>query len=406
MQDEINLPRKRSKMNAFNLNRVNHFCLRKQHLTDDSKIDDLIQIVDDIGGLHATGSITPYLSLFIRSDNFTRDALNREIEVKRTLGKIRCMRRTMHVLTQEMLPVYYQATKKLIQPRFLPYLGHIGMTGEQYQKTSKLILDLLRGEAMSTPEIKKALQIDKNKNVSGIVSLMCDQGLLIRGLSKGGWKSNSNIYRPFKDHFPDVDLNEVPEAKARRLLVRKYLDSFSPVTEKDISWWSGLQKTQVRQALEELGGEIIHLSIRDLGGDFIMLCSDEEEIKKLVISENKVVNLLPAQDPYIMGYKDRERYLDSGHYPNVFDRSGNATSTIMLDGRVIGVWDYRGCVESTVKLFLFKEVEGDVLESIYSRAEEIGGFISDNEVRVKECDSMVPLTKRTAGGFMSPLRGC
>jgi len=28
------------------------------------------------------------------------------------------------------------------------------------------------------------------------------------------------------------------------------------------------------------------------------------------------------------------------------------------------------------------------------------------EIQVKECDNMIPLTKRTAGGFMSPLKDC
>jgi len=35
-----------------------------------------------------------------------------------------------------------------------------------------------------------------------------------------------------------------------------------------------------------------------------------------------------------------------------------------------------------------------------------GRFISEGEVRLKECDGMVLLTKRKAGGVMSPLRDC
>lgn len=89
----------------------------------------------------------------------------------------------------------------------------------------------------------------------------------------------------------------------------------------------------------------------------------------------------------------------------MFDRSGNATSTILLDGRVVGVWDLEE-EELTVKIHLFKKVENNLLTEIYSKAEEIGKFINGEEVKIIKCNSMTPLTRRTAGGFMSPLKNC
>ena len=59
-----------------------------------------------------------------------------------------------------------------------------------------------------------------------------------------------------------------------------------------------------------------------------------------------------------------------------------------------------------VKLFLFERVERSLLREIYSEARRIGRFITGEEVRIRECDSMIPLTRRMAGGVMSPLRGC
>ena len=105
-----------------------------------------------------------------------------------------------------------------------------------------------------------------------------------------------------------------------------------------------------------------------------------------------------------MVYKERERCPDHRHYDRVFDRSGNATSTILLDERVVGVWDFAEDVEPLVKIFLFEEVEESALGEIRLGARKIGNFIADKEVQVKECASMVPLTRRTAGGGVSPLR--
>ena len=77
-----------------------------------------------------------------------------------------------------------------------------------------------------------------------------------------------------------------------------------------------------------------------------------------------------------------------------------------LDGRAVGVWDFTEDAKPIVKLFFFDEVEESILREIYSKAQKMGRFIANKEVQIKECHSMVSLTRRTAGGVMSPLKGC
>jgi hypothetical protein len=76
------------------------------------------------------------------------------------------------------------------------------------------------------------------------------------------------------------------------------------------------------------------------------------------------------------------------------------------NGGAIGVWGFTGDPNPTVKPLLFRKVEEMAFEERRRKAKEIGEFIADKEVRIKECESMVPLTHRTAGGVMSPLKGC
>jgi hypothetical protein len=42
-----------------------------------------------------------------------------------------------------------------------------------------------------------------------------------------------------------------------------------------------------------------------------------------------------------MGYRDRGRFLASGHRAKVFDRAGNAMPTVWVNGRVVGAWGQR-----------------------------------------------------------------
>ena len=391
------------KMTEINLTVVNHSLLRKHHLTDSSKTDVIAQIVKDVGGLHATIPKTPYISLFSRAKNFTRNQLDAELYEKRSLGKIRCVRKTVYVLPKEMISIAYSATRMTVDLAYERYSRYLGVTQQEYTKLSQRILQLLKGGGMTGKEVKNELKTDLN--VSAVLNLMCDQGLLIRGNPRAGWKSSLHTYYPFHDYFPEVNLNEPSEDRARALLVRYYLGSFGPVTENDISWWTGLNKTAIERALKKLGEQVASVKIDGFVGAFFVLQSDMA-LKKASAPENRVVNLLPALDSYIMGYKERERYLSRQHYDKVFDRSGNATSTILLDGKVMGIWDFTSDKKPVVKILLFEQVENSVLTEIYSQAQKIGKFISDKEVTVKECTSMLPLTHRTAGGFMSPLKGC
>jgi hypothetical protein len=109
---------------------------------------------------------------------------------------------------------------------------------------------------------------------------------------------------------------------------------------------------------------------------------------------------------YFMGYKERKRYLAPELHTKIFDRSGNATSTILMDGRIVGVWDFEEEIEPAIKILLFEKVKSNVLREINSRAKKIGKFIFGQEVQIKQCRSMNPLIERTLGGFMSPLRDC
>ncbi len=384
----------------LNLLKMNKFVLAKQRLTGEKADSSIVETVRAIGGLHATSATTPYLSLFARLKNFRREQLDAELYVKRNLGKIRCVRKTVYVLPKDMIPTALAATRMMTEPTSQAYAKALGVTEEQYAETSRRIIDALKSEnGMTVKRIKQKLET--TLNISPIVNLMCDQGLLIRGAPENGWKSNMHTYHLFNEYFPDLELNTISEKTAKTAVVQQYLASFAPITENDVAWWTGFTKSQVRQILAEMHEEITHVAVSGIEKTFLMPSQDKTALMSAEAAGKHVVNLLPSLDPYMMGFKDRERYLDPSRYDYVFDRSGNSTTTILLDGEVIGVWDFEA---SLLKVFLFDAAEADVMKEIDAKARAVGTFISGKEVKVKEYSSMIPLTQRTAGGVMSPLR--
>jgi hypothetical protein len=108
--------------------------LWKQHLASGSKIDGVYQIAGDVCGLHATGPMTPYLSLFARSRTFLKEHLEDELYVRKTLGKIRCMRGALHILTKEMVPIAYAATRMMMQKGLRNFLEFRGVSASEYEE--------------------------------------------------------------------------------------------------------------------------------------------------------------------------------------------------------------------------------------------------------------------------------
>ncbi len=391
-------------MDTLDLNKINKFVLQKQHLLPNSKIDDILQITDDICGLHSTELSTSYLSLLERTNNFKKEFLEKELYEHKTLGRIRGMRRTLFIQTKDMIPIVHAATFKLSEKNFEKYMEFHKVSLTEYQNISNQILDLLNGREMSASEIRKELY--STLNIPAIIQLMCNYGLLIRAKPIKDWKDRRNKYAKFANYFPDVKLTIENEAQAIQILVEKYLRRYGPATENDLAWWTGLTKTEIRKGLRVIEPDLIKMKISSIQGIYIIFKSDLESITNHKVLSKPILSFLPKLDPYPMGYKERERYIISKNYNKMFDRSGNATSTIFLDGVAVGVWDVEDKPEPTIKYHLFHSIEKSLITELHSKAIKIAKFYFGEEVPILECKSMIPLTERTAGGFMTPLKNC
>jgi hypothetical protein len=391
-------------MKTIAISKVNRLILKKHHLTEDTKTNDILQITDDLCGLHATGTIEPYLTLFARTNKFKKEDLDEQLYVKKNLGRIRGMRKTLFIETKDMIPIVYNSIKSQTDQRDLQYLEMREISKDEYNTLAQQILDLLKNKEMSTTEIKKVLS--SQKDIVAVISVMCDKMQLIRGKPIKSWKDRRIFYAPFDAYFPNVDLNKYNQKEAIQLLIEKYIKSYGPVTLKDITWWLRFNKTQAKKILNSLENQIESVSMDGLDLDYIIHKEDLNQLDGITLNTKNIINFLPCLDPYLMGYKDRERYLNSNDYEYIFDRSGNATTTILLNGRVIGIWDVVEKPDYLLKIHLFNKFEDKYMKEIITEGIKISKFMIGKEIDFKYCKNMSPLTKRTMGGFMAPLKDC
>jgi hypothetical protein len=377
--------------------------LRRQHLTSDSKGDDVVQIVKDISGLYAASATTPYLSLLARTCDFRRERLDEELYVRRTLGRLRCMRKAIYILPIDLLVAAHWATRSLNVEASRRYLEYRGVPRPIFEQMSRQIMDLLKGRELTAMDIRHALRT--SFDVPAVLNFMCDQGLIIRGRCDRGRPDPNYCYTLFSDYFPKVRLEPMGEREAAMHIVRQYLRSFGPATEADIAWWTGLGEVSTQIALQHMRGEVIRVQVADRAGKWLMLRTEAEACQNEPPLSLPIVNLLPNHDSYLLGYQDRNRYVEARHADRVFDQTGNVTSTILLNGRVIGVWDLVAATHQ-MKLFLFQSVDDEAQSAIESAAQQIGDFMCRDRFAIQWCAAMPPLTRQPLGSVMSPLRNC
>jgi len=341
---------------------VNSYLAHKQHLLPASRLRDVVQVTRDIVALHATGATGPYLSLWTRVPDFQRHALEETLYERRELVRVHCMRKTVHAVPGDEVPLFFQAyVERHAQAELRGWASLLVQAGicqegeaeALLKRLSRQVLDVLTEKGPSTvrqigqaaPELKAKIRHDVGKSYEGEFSIgsrlmltMCMMGLLIRARPRGTWRSNLYEYAALSDWLPDVDLASVTPQEAQAWLVRRYLAAFGPATFDDVQWWTGFSKGETKKALEALGAAMMEVAIEGLGDGCLMLADDARLLRDFSPPDVSYVFFLPDLDPYIMGYRHRHRFLAPEHRARIFDRAGNAVPTVWVNGRVVGAW--------------------------------------------------------------------
>jgi hypothetical protein len=250
------------------------------------------------------------------------------------------------------------------------------------------VLDVLAAQGPATvrqisqavPELQAKVRHSRGKSYEGEFSVgsrlvpgMCMLGLLIRARPRGSWRSNLYTYTVMSDWLPAVDMQSVTPQEARIWLVRRYLSAFGPATFEDAVWWTGFSRGETEDALASLRAEVLSETIQGLGDGFLMLVEEAYHLLNLVPADDTHASFLPALDPYIMGYRDRRRFLDPGYRAHIFDRAGNAVPTVWVNGRVAGIWGQRK--DGSVAYGLFVAVSTAQQALIEGRRRELEVFL-------------------------------
>ena len=261
---------------------------------------------------------------------------------------------------------------------------------------------MLSTQALSAAQVRSALGVGPQVRLPAELNQMCDEGRLLRDRPVAGWRDARHTYRRFAEALPEVKLNSCSPAEAAVLLAERYIAGYGPVKLDDVAWWTGLGVGRCRTALDELSDRLAPVRVRGWDGEHFVLRADLDRLLQASRSRRPQLSLLADLDPYTMGFRGRARLLDDAQHNLVYDRNGNATSVVLVDGRIAGVWDVIA-ERHEARFHRFGTLATAVEERVRAELAEMGAFITGSAVTVRRVERMTPLTDRSAGWVRKPL---
>jgi hypothetical protein len=342
-------------------------------------------------GLHASDPATVYLAAWARVNAFRHADLEDALYERRSLVRMLGMRRTMFVVPVDLAAVMDEACTKALAPpqrrRLISMLEGQGIArdGSRWlRRVERATMAALRerGEATAVeltttvPELGNKLAFGEGKTWGAqvgvstrVLFLLATDARIVRGRPRGSWLSSQYRWAP-TDLWLGAPLPKLDHDDASASLLRRWLLAFGPGTLTDIRWWTGWTARQTNAALAAL--EVTEVDIGG-GATGYVLADDTAEVEP----PEHQVTLLPSLDPTIMGWKERDWYLN-GYADVLFDRNGNAGPTIVADGRVIGAWAQTA--DGTIATKLLERVDRATVRRVQGERERLAEWLGTSRI--------------------------
>lgn len=372
--------------------------LQRRHLLDGSGGHPVTAVADAVAGLHATTPSTVHLSTWARGGASTPEAVEAALYDHRTLVKQLVMRRTLFVMTREMLAESVSAVGPRVAASERTNLlrdlrrddGPDDPENWIDRAREAVLAEFADGAGRTSadlrtrlPEFDIAIMRDEGKAYGGpspilprMLNYLAALGDVVRGPNDAPWHRSRPAWVSMESWL-GAPLPRIDVADGHRALVQRWLRQYGPGTETDLVWWLGSTKTAVRAALAAL--EVTEVDL-DGGGTGYLMSDDLDPVEPVAPR----ALLLPALDPTTMGWKDRGFYLGE-HAAELFDRNGNGGQTAWWDGRIVGGWVLR---EDTVRVIPLEDLSLAAEAALANRADELVAWLGDD---------------RPNAGFPSPL---
>jgi len=320
--------------------------LARSFLTVRASPDRLLEVVHDVGGVHAQVQASAELQLAVRVSGITQQDLRDALWERRELVKAWTLRGTLHLHPADDLPLWYAAARAVCagEPQELeawvdpngevhPALGH-----DDVKELRDAVLSALDGRCLLREElVAHVVQRVGRKPQGRLLSGFAFFGgaVLCQGPPQG---SKITLARP--DQWVER-WEELDEQESLREVCRRYLRTYGPATPKDFGEWFASRQFKppdARALFDSIGNQ---LEVVDIEGHKAFVLVGDTDFPRPEAS----VRLLPEYDVYVMGFRERDQLVPdearrqvAAHGRGKYEGPAGVRF-LMIDGIAAGLWE-------------------------------------------------------------------
>lgn|GEM_PF-5735874 len=352
------------------------------------------EIIPSVGALYSGDYTTPYLSLLARVQDFDWQHLGDHLYADLDIKNIISMQGNAHLIPNE----WGQTVSCLYEMHEgdpVPEFDTFGISMDDALELRFLITEAIQQHgAQSAISLKQYLTEEQlhmvrdakrqeRLNVSLVLHWMWRLGLLDWGEGVFHWRTPDQGF--ILSATPPTDCDPTQQAEATIDLAHRYMQTYAPATQADWVWWSGLPEDQATTAFEALKPDLteVEVTLQDIPTKLWILKDDLEALESSPDEVPEMVRLLPSDDHLLKAYKDtRQRFYDvEGLAEDIaFNRYDSAFPTIWIDGRIVGIWEWRRKANEPISIQPFTQPNKAFRKRLKPEIGRIQAFIEASQI--------------------------
>jgi hypothetical protein len=347
--------------------------LARSHLHERAPMERLVDVVRDVGGIHAQVMGSAELQLAARVAGITQEHVRASLWMWRELAKSWTLRGTLHLHPADELRLWTAGRRAVVgaADREADSLVDVDAVVEA-------IGEALRGKRLSREELADAVvaavgEGPREQLASGwgyflgdaaIVDKLCfgpSQGQKVTFVHPDDWLGAQPSFEP---------------GAALREVARRYLAAYGPATHREFRQWFTSRSFGL-DAAAAVFAELDLVEV-DVEGRVAFLLEDEKPT-----TPASSVRLLPEYDVYVMGFRERDELVPpavreqvAAHGKGRYEGPAG-TPFLLIDGLCAGIWGRKKgakTIELTVEPA--RPLSSDEKARLEDEAERIGAFLA------------------------------
>jgi hypothetical protein len=321
--------------------------------------------VEQLAGLQAQYTPSPYLSLHARLERFERDQLTAALE-RRQVAKALLMRGTLHIVTPGDYWAFATA-RRALGGNYWPPSYERRVPQRKIAELARATVAELRSGPRRFAEVRALLAPHATGDITATFLWRRVQGQeqVVHVPPSGMWGYHGDgVYQA-----AETSIGGGPPASddACDHMLRRYLGGFGPATKQDFAQWAGLQR------VGSIGQVIERLDLRTFADEHGRTLYDVPDAPLPEPETPAPTRLVPRYDNLVLAHADRSRVLGDVPVQRIVTKNALVHATFLVDGFVAGTWQLEA---GRVKLEPFGRIPRAAKAALAEEAARVEAFVA------------------------------